>query len=570
MPTTNAIDLLFRPYRPTNHIPDFMPQLATFIGFMSLFYIAVYQMLHASQSLSIISAITSILSFASALLIQQDYRKAGVALFYYGGTAAITAFAAALAPVSDVSGLLLVEVAQAAVVSLYFKNRLLRWLPIALPALCYGFLHAVNFHDMLPPPIPVEIARPMGYATIIVVTIIFGASTLRGAERYVALQAHLTAKQQEIARKGVQLRQFIEGIPLPVTAYTPDFEVQFNNRASREWIAAFKLNPDELTQMNMESLKIYYQGTNDLYPFEKLPVVQALRCEQVYADDVELELPNGLRVPIEVNAAPILDDNGLVEYIVSVVRDLRERRTHEKAMREQEAQMIQTSKLASLGEMAAGIAHEINNPMTVIEACAWRIQKLSEDPSLREFRALSENMIQGCQRITKIIRGMRVFARDGAQDTLEVVSVSTLITDAAELCRPRFGSSGISLHVNTTPAFDAVVKVNPVQIVQVMVNIIQNAADAAACSPDEKRVDVQCQSDQRQVYIRISDTGPGMDAHLESRIFEPFFTTKPPGKGTGLGLSISKGILTTHNGSLTVESRHAPTTFLITLPLAQV
>ncbi len=243
-----------------------------------------------------------------------------------------------------------------------------------------------------------------------------------------------------------------------------------------------------------------------------------------------------------------------------------------KQHQEREAQLIHASKMASLGEMAAGIAHEINNPLTILVGFSWKALRALENGSNLDRTELTESIrviTDTTKRITDIVRGVGSFSRESSEDPLVPIRISSLIKDATLLCKPRLKKHRTTLIVDESPLFDAEILSIPVHLTQVLVNIIQNAADATSdVTPVSKRtIQVTFESPQADsIQIKITDSGDGIPKELEQKIFEPFFTTKDVGLGTGLGLSISKNIMGKLGGSLTLNQESGKTCFIITTP----
>ncbi len=213
----------------------------------------------------------------------------------------------------------------------------------------------------------------------------------------------------------------------------------------------------------------------------------------------------------------------------------------------QRHQAIQASKLSSLGEMAGGVAHEINNPLTIISALATRTKKNLKDStvSIEKSEENLDKIINTVDRIAKIIRGLRAFSRDSNGDAFSKKSVQELIDMALELCGERYKENGIQLRVEWDSK--AEVECREVQIVQVLVNLLNNSLDAIS-SLKEKWIKISTKETDKLVFIYVSDSGKGISEEVSEKMMMPFFTTKEVGKGTGLGLSISKGIIEAHHG----------------------
>lgn len=246
-----------------------------------------------------------------------------------------------------------------------------------------------------------------------------------------------------------------------------------------------------------------------------------------------------------------------------------ELRANEELVRKQQVKLALSSKMSSLGEMAGGIAHEINNPLTIINSKALVITKLLEKdkPDLPKIESELKKIEDTTDRIAKIIRGLSAFARNTEGDPMEPAMVSKIIQDTLELCRERFKNHHIELKVNIVD--DAIIDCRPHQISQVVLNLLNNAHDAVLNLP-EKWINVEVARNNAWVMIKITDSGSGIDPTIIDKIMEPFFTTKEVGKGTGLGLSISKGIIEDHRGQLRYENFKNHTQFVIQLPAVDI
>lgn len=219
--------------------------------------------------------------------------------------------------------------------------------------------------------------------------------------------------------------------------------------------------------------------------------------------------------------------------------------------------LLAAAKLSTLGEMAAGMAHEINNPLTVIHGNIQELlETLASDGDLKGAAPQLEKVVSMCERIAKIIRGLKSFARETGGDPMEASYVGTLIDDATEMCRSRFKSQSIQLKIETVPK-DAWIACKPVQISQVILNLLSNAFDAIE-NLEERWVEIKVDT-TNGVVISVTDSGKGIPVEIAEKLMQPFFTTKEVGRGTGLGLSISKGIIDAHGGKF-VLNRSCPNT----------
>jgi len=221
--------------------------------------------------------------------------------------------------------------------------------------------------------------------------------------------------------------------------------------------------------------------------------------------------------------------------------------------------------MSSLGEMAGGIAHEINNPLAIIGLSANQISEaLAKTPADLSFaKESAEKIVQTVRRIGKIVKGLRSFSRSGEKDPFSPSHLKQIIDDTLELCRERFNSGGIQLTVDCPS--DLMIPCRAVQISQVFLNLLNNSFDAIADLPSPW-IRIQVTESNGYVDIRITDSGAGIPPKIAEKLMAPFFTTKEVGSGTGLGLSISKGIVEDHRGTLEYVSESKHTEFLIRLP----
>jgi signal transduction histidine kinase len=236
------------------------------------------------------------------------------------------------------------------------------------------------------------------------------------------------------------------------------------------------------------------------------------------------------------------------------------------SLQESQAQKVASSKMYTLGEMAAGIAHELNNPLAVIQGLAWVTMSNLQNSDFK-ISKLEENMdkiIKMTERSGKIIKGLRVFARDAAEDPMEKIELGQVIEDTLELCKSRINHRGIELiWVPETKYFSFG---RAVQISQVFLNLLNNAADAIESSV-EPWIKISIREKDKMWIISVTDSGPGISEEIVNKLMTPFFTTKPSGKGTGLGLSISSNILKSHQGQFWYEKECPNTCFSFSLPI---
>lgn len=229
------------------------------------------------------------------------------------------------------------------------------------------------------------------------------------------------------------------------------------------------------------------------------------------------------------------------KIIVGIVRDITD-------LKQIQASLLAQSKMAALGEMAAGIAHEINNPLSIVRGRALLIKEKSTDKKIYEDLDLIE---QNCIRIEKIVRSLKSVSRNSSNDPFEKVDVLSLIEEAFVIAKERFRVKNLKLDFvvdDKISEFDRTLA-RPAEIVQVLVNLLNNSFDATHDQPQGwTRVGIIIEDGN--FLIEVVDSGPKIPPDVAGRMMEPFFTTKSSGKGTGLGLSVSKQFIENHQSKL--------------------
>jgi signal transduction histidine kinase len=263
----------------------------------------------------------------------------------------------------------------------------------------------------------------------------------------------------------------------------------------------------------------------------------------------------------------IQNEDGEIVRMTGLNWDVTEKMLVTKRLEQERAKAIASSKMAALGEMASGLAHEINNPLTIILNRASQLRARIERDHFDPASALSEleKIENTVERIAKIIRGLRAFSRNADSDPMISCHVETVIRDTLELCTERMKKEGIELRMNG-PFEDWHIHARPSQISQVLLNLLNNSIDAIR-TMTQPWIEIRVTKIKTDLEIRVTDSGHGIPAHIASRMMEPFFTTKEVGRGTGLGLAISRGILEDHRGRLFYDEDSENTCFAMTLPL---
>ncbi|MEK6776268.1 MAG: PAS domain S-box protein [bacterium] len=280
--------------------------------------------------------------------------------------------------------------------------------------------------------------------------------------------------------------------------------------------------------------------------------------EQGFIRDYEIGnmTQDGSKISLHISITAIKDHSGKFVGSSAIIRDITEQR-------EMQERIQQSEKLSSVGQLAAGIAHEIGTPLNIISGNAEYLM-MDMQPDNPEMEELSI-IIHQTERIAKLIQQLMDFARD-TRPSFESTDIHQVIDNILTLVRHQLKKNNITLAADLNDSVPKIVA-DPNQLQQVFLNIIINAIQAM---PDGGRLGIETSADkdEESVRIRISDTGHGIPKEYVSNIFNPFFTTKEVGQGTGLGLAVSHRIIENHRGKIEVESRvHEGTCFTVILPI---
>tara|TARA_R110002072_G_scaffold186291_1_gene343165 strand:+ start:1189 stop:3012 length:1824 start_codon:yes stop_codon:yes gene_type:complete len=256
--------------------------------------------------------------------------------------------------------------------------------------------------------------------------------------------------------------------------------------------------------------------------------------------------------------------DGKVVSISGVIQDIDARKQAENKYNLERLKSFQSNKLASLGELAASMAHEINNPLGIISGYS-ELMLLSEDMNDSQSEML-EAVLKSCERISHIVNNLKRFSRKDEQRALEQVSLEKIIGESISLANPRLKRELIDLKFTSeTDSKADKILCNTIEIEQVFLNLINNAIDALIDMP-HKQIEITISVHEQMIECRVIDHGLGIPAPIISKIFNPFYTTKAKGAGTGLGLSIVKDIIEEHGGSIKLEIEAEYTTFVLFFP----
>jgi two-component system NtrC family sensor kinase len=307
----------------------------------------------------------------------------------------------------------------------------------------------------------------------------------------------------------------------------------------------------------------------DLYPPGKAKeIMRALRDEKrggrgkLPTTKVTIVNARGEDIPVDITAS-IIYEGGEELATMGIYNDLRESLAVEKALKETQAQLAQSEKMASLGQLAAGVAHEVNNPLTgILLFASMALEKMDKNDPLREHLRY---VVEDVNRCKGIVKNLLAYSRRSTT-TKEIIHLNELVDKSLNLIRDQklFGNIVVNREVSQELIL---IQGDRNQLAQVIINLIMNAS-AAMNGEGVLTFHTYRDKPNRKAFLEVSDTGCGISEENLPKIFDPFFTTKEPGKGTGLGLSTSLGIIHESGGRISVkETSPEGTTFLIELPL---
>ncbi|MBB1517856.1 sensor histidine kinase [Aquipseudomonas guryensis] len=358
-------------------------------------------------------------------------------------------------------------------------------------------------------------------------------------------QSRLTGLAAELDALRRFHRQTLQELPMGVCSLAKDQEILMWNRALEDLTAIPALRVvgsrlDALDEPWQSLLSSFIQQDDE-----------HLHKQQLTLDGEERWI-NLHKAAIDEPLAP--GNSGLV----LLIEDVTETRVLED-------QLVHSERLASIGRLAAGVAHEIGNPVTGIACLAQNLREEREDDE--EVAELSSQIIDQTKRISRIVQSLMNFAHAGAQQRAEYpVSLAAVAQDAISLLSLNRNATDVQFFNLCDP--DHLAKGDPQRLAQVLINLLSNARDA---SPTGGAIRVSSEASEQSVQLIVEDEGSGIPRAIMDRLFEPFFTTKDPGKGTGLGLALVYSIVEEHYGQITIDSpanpeRQLGTRFRVTLP----
>lgn len=356
------------------------------------------------------------------------------------------------------------------------------------------------------------------------------------------------------------LNLVLDAMPGLVAYFDQDLRYRFCNQTYKKW---FDIEPQTLIGKHLV----------DVVGPEACELIVPRFQRTLNGETVEWEGPlpflHGGDREVRSIYVPDFGPNGKVRGIVVLTVDVTSLKEGEKVIAQQRDRLTESARLAALGEMVSGIAHEINNPLAIILARAEILKDSANQSALDPEKVANwaDKLSIMTLKISKIVKSIRAISRNGHEDPFEPASVSSIFDDMAELCAGRIAKDQIRFQIDLKNK-GLSLECRKVQLEQVILNLLNNACDAASQGQD-RWIKLEAADLGENVEISVTDSGPGISPELEQKIFLAFFTTKPTGQGTGLGLSLSQNIVSSHRGILKLDRSTSHTRFVITLPKRQ-
>jgi PAS domain S-box-containing protein len=353
-------------------------------------------------------------------------------------------------------------------------------------------------------------------------------------------QRRLEKKIQEAKRN---LEAIFDGIRDQLSAQSPEYQILRVNRAVSE-----KYHSDFRELIGKKCYETYYQRSQ---PCEKCPVAVTLQTK-AFASTVMTIL--GEDTTLRVCSYPIFDEKGNIFSVIEHVQDI----TDEQRLQEQ---LVQSEKLAGIGYLASGVAHEINNPLSGI---IGMVEAAQEEEDVSTIRTYLGDILNCSNRISEIVKGLRSYCRVAKQGELSLIDMNEVLENSVKMVRMGLKAGAVEV----VKKFQSVEKLeaNLGEVQQVFVNLITNAFQAV--NGRGATITLSTRSLKDAIEVKVRDTGIGIPQKVISKIFDPFFTTKKTGDGTGLGLNVVYRIVTKYGGTIDVESKEGVgATFTVRFPI---
>jgi len=365
-----------------------------------------------------------------------------------------------------------------------------------------------------------------------------------------------TRESEEALRESeAKFRGLVGNIKLGVFRSTPEPTGTFLevNPAMKE-ITGY--SREELLQMDVADLYVH--------PEEREAVLEEIAsAEEKATKELRLRKKDGTEIVVSDTKVAVRDDTGQIVHFDGIMEDITERKQMEEREKKLQQELYLSSRLASIGELAAGVAHEINNPLTGILGFSQRLSRKSTDEEVSQGLEIIHNE---ALRAAKVVENLLTFARR-REPKKEHSDINDILQKALELRAYELKTSNIEVITNLAPSLPKTIA-DFQQIQEVFLNIIINAEQAMSETKRGGKLTIKTQEIKDYIRISFADDGPGIPAEHLDKLFDPFFTTREEGGGTGLGLSICHGIVAEHGGRIYATSKPGKgATLVVELPV---
>ncbi len=361
------------------------------------------------------------------------------------------------------------------------------------------------------------------------------------------LEEMVEERTREIEREKQKLDNIVKGIRTALALIDREMRILWHNDIFEEVFGKIDIS---------QGIKCYEMCRQSNFPCDECPAVKTLRGGGIEQLEQVMVTRTGEKRVFQYTTGPIRNNGNIIQVLI-MIQDITEKK-------QLEAQVIHQEKMAAFGLLAAGVAHEIGNPLTSLSSLVQYVERKKCDESVCQEETFSLMRFH-IDRIANIVREMVDFARPPKYEWYST-KVNDVIHSAVGIAKYDPRGKDVEVKISLDPEIP-LITLAPDQLLQVCLNIILNAFDAMG---SEKELTITSKLAEEKVEITFKDNGPGMSKEVMKHVFEPFFTTKEAGKGTGLGLSVSYGIIKNFGGEILVESHIGRgTTFTVILPLGE-
>lgn len=301
---------------------------------------------------------------------------------------------------------------------------------------------------------------------------------------------------------------------------------------------------------------------DDYYETAKEKINKALSGE-AFTFESSINIKSKGVIAVEISYIPDFDKSNIVSGIFVLVHDITDRKKVQEERREMQ-NLLQASKLASIGMLAAGVAHEINNPLAILKGNI----SLMQDNGDEKMAQILGRQDKAVDRIARIVKALNIYARNDEGGSPVRIDVHQALSETLELIIPLFQKENIEFDCRLN-ASKFVIDANVGSFQQILMNLLTNARDSFENKQNSKRIVIESKTNSGRLEISVADSGCGMTTNVLTHIFDPFFTTKPPGKGAGIGLSICQSLIGKMGGTISVKSEiEKGSIFTVSFPIA--